>query len=109
VGLVAPVLVSLLVLLPVGCGPVEYLGQVSSRAAHALAQAELADAEHLAPYEYTRAREYLRKAREEAGYSSFENAANYGRRCEEMAGKARALAREQTAAAAPAATEGRAR
>jgi hypothetical protein len=91
------------------CGPVEYLGQVSSRAANALAQAERADAEHLAPYEYTQAREYLRKAREEAGQSSFENAANYGRRCEEMAGKARALAREQTAAGGTRATEGPAR
>jgi hypothetical protein len=108
VGLVAPVYLSAMALLPVGCGPVEYLGQVSSRASRALAQAELADAEHLAPYEYIQAREYLRKAREEAGRSAFENAANYGRRCEEMAGRARALAREQAAASAPA-TEGPAR
>ena len=90
-----------------GCGPVEYLSQVSSRAAAALAQAERAEAPRLAPYEYTQAREYLHKAREEAGQSSFENAAAYGRRAEEMAGKARALAREQTeAAGAPAPSEG---
>jgi hypothetical protein len=84
-----------------GCGPVEYLSQVTSRAATAVAQAERVEAERLAPYEYTQAREYLHKAREEAGQSAFENAAAYGRRAEEMAGKARALVREQSEAGAP--------
>jgi hypothetical protein len=77
----------------VGCGPVQYIGLVSMRASNALAQAELAGADQLAPYEYTMAREYYRKAREEAGFSAFENAAEYGRRCEEMAGLAQEAAR----------------
>ena len=59
------------------------------RAANALEQAQMAEAPSLAPYEYTRAREYFRKAREEAGESSFESAAEYGRLCTAMAEQAR--------------------
>jgi hypothetical protein len=80
------------------CGPVEYLSQVSGRAATALAQAEREEADHRARYEYVMASEYYRKAREEAGESSYQIAVEYGRRSEEMANKARALAREKAAA-----------
>jgi hypothetical protein len=83
------------VVLLLGCGPVEYLSQVSSRAAKALAQAERAEADRLAPYEYTKAVEYYRKAREEAGEGSFQVAIEYGRRSEELANQARALAQEK--------------
>jgi hypothetical protein len=68
------------------------------RASAALEQAERAEADRLAPYEYAKAREYYRKAREEAGESSFENAALYGRLAEDLAGLARDKAREQAAA-----------
>jgi len=85
-----------------GCGPVQYIGLVSMRASNALVQADLVDAEHAAPYEYTMAREYYRKAREEAGESSFENAAEYGRRCEAMADLAREKAQASGHAAASA-------
>jgi hypothetical protein len=82
-----------------GCGPVEYLSQVSSRAATALAQAERAEADRYAPFEYVKAREYYTKAREEAGESSFQSAVLYGRLAEELANQARSIAREKTGAA----------
>ncbi len=83
-----------------GCGPVEYLNQVSGRAATALRQARHQGAERHAPFEYTAASEYLHKAREEAGHSSYQIAIEYGRRAEELAGKAEAIAREKAGKAA---------
>jgi environmental stress-induced protein Ves len=87
-----------------GCGPIEYL-DTSAKAGAALAAAKQADAEHLAPYEYTAATEYLHKAREEAGYSQYQQSIEFGHRAEAMASRARALstanAQEKTAPAAP--------
>jgi hypothetical protein len=75
-----------------GCGPIEYLNQVGYRAAGAVAAAKRAEAERYAPFEFTAAQEYLHKAREEAGYSQYETSIEYGRRAEEMANRARAIA-----------------
>lgn len=83
------------VLVAGGCGPIEYLSQVRGRAALAMVQAERQGAPRLAPYEYTAASEYLRKAREEAGRSSFQLAIEYGRRSEELANRAAGIARER--------------
>lgn len=81
-------------LLALGCGPVEYLNQVTRRAATAHAAAEKVDAEKLAPYEYWTSKEYLHKARELAGYARFQLAIEYGRKAEEAALKGRAIALE---------------
>jgi hypothetical protein len=78
-----------------GCGPVEYLNQVTRRAATAHAAAEKVDAEKLAPYEYWTSKEYLHKARELAGYARYQVAIEYGRKAEEAALKARAIALEK--------------
>jgi hypothetical protein len=75
-----------------GCGPVEYINQVSFKAASALAAAKEAQADRLAPYEYTAAESYLHKAREEASYAQYQDSIEYGRRAEEQAHKARAIA-----------------
>lgn len=83
--------------LPLGCGPVEYVAQVGGRASSSLAQARREKADELAPYEYTAAGEYLKKAREEAGRSQFQTALEYGKIAEEMADRSRALARERKA------------
>jgi hypothetical protein len=80
-----------------GCGPVEYLNQVTNRAGTALAQAQRDSADQLAPYEYRMAAEYHHKAREEAGYASFQVAIDYGRKAEAWAAKARSLALERAA------------
>jgi hypothetical protein len=83
--------VALVILVP-GCGPIEYINQVSVKAASAVSAAKLAQADRLAPYEYTAAEEYLHKAREEAAYAEYQEAIEYGRRSEEMANKGRAIA-----------------
>jgi hypothetical protein len=83
-----------------GCGPVEYLGQVRHKAARAVAEAKQAGAERSAPYEYTSAVQYLNKAREEAGQAEYQIAVEYGRRSEDFAHRARAIA-EQAAHRTP--------
>ena len=75
-----------------GCGPIEYLSQVTNKASTAVAAAKAADAEKYAPYEYTAATEYLQKAREEAGYAEYQDAIEFGRKAEELANRARAIA-----------------
>lgn len=83
----------------VACGPVEYLSQVSGRASSALLQAQRAEADRLAPYELTKASAYYTKALEEGSESSFQVAVEYGKRAEEFAQRATAVARERSAAA----------
>jgi len=75
-----------------GCGPLQYVSQVTQRAATEVAAAKSAGADKLAPYEYTTATLYLHKAREEAGYSDYQAAIRYGKKAEIMARKARRLA-----------------
>ena len=75
-----------------GCGPVEYISQVGNRASSAVSAAKLAQADRYAPYEYTAAEEYLHKAREEGGYAEYQVAIEYGRRAEDLANRARAIA-----------------
>ena len=75
-----------------GCGPIEYLNQVSSKAATAVVAAKQAQADRYAPYEYTAAEQYLHKAREEAGYAEYQDAIEYGHKAEDLAKRARAIA-----------------
>jgi hypothetical protein len=75
-----------------GCGPIEYISQVGNKAASAVSAAKLAQADRYAPYEFTAAEEYLHKAREEGGYAQYEDAIEYGRRSEDLANRARAIA-----------------
>jgi hypothetical protein len=73
-----------------------------------VADAKLAGGERHAPYEYTAAVAYLHKAREEGGYAEYQVAIEYGRRAEDLAIKARAIADEKggpSAAGDGAATE----
>ncbi len=78
------------------CGPVQYVGQVTMDASSALAAARSAGGVRHAPYEMTMAEEFLHKAREEAGYARYQTAIRFGRKAEQMAVKARALALEGT-------------
>ncbi len=72
----------------------EYLAQVSSRAAAALAEAEKDGADRTAPYEYAKAVEYYHQARSDGGRSQFQTAIEWGRRSEDCAHKASARARQ---------------
>ncbi len=71
-----------------GCGPV-VSGVEIVNANVALSAAETAGAKRTAIYEYTAAREYLQKAREENGYSDFWASRIYAEKALDYALKAR--------------------
>jgi hypothetical protein len=70
------------------CGPIGYVSNVRG-AATAVEEARVANAAKYAPYEWTRAVEYLRQARAEAAYADFEAANRFGRLAQEAAAKAK--------------------
>jgi Domain of unknown function (DUF4398) len=70
-----------------GCGPVTYIGEVR-RASEAIDEAKVARAETLAPYWFTRATQYLHKAREVAAHADYQAANRFGRIATESAHKA---------------------
>ena len=78
-------LITLLVM--TGCGPI-LSTKGTSDAKDALAKAEAANAAELAPYEYTLAQEYLRKADELWGHSKFGDSHTYAQKALEMANAA---------------------
>ncbi len=69
------------------CGPVTYIGEVR-RASDAIDEAKVARAETLAPYWFTRATQYLHKAREVAAHADYQAANRFGRIATESAHKA---------------------
>jgi kynurenine formamidase len=64
------------------------VGEVTMRADGAVARARHAEAEKYAPYWWTRATEYLHKARERAAYADFQGANRFGRLAAEAAEQA---------------------
>ncbi len=73
------------------CGPVQstaYLIDTETM----LEAARTAQADKLAPYEWTAANLYFAKSKEEVGYSDFEQAVDYGKKAVEFATKARNVA-----------------
>jgi len=71
-------LLALLAGLP-ACGPIAYMNEVTRRADNAVEAARRAEADKLAPYWWTRANEYLHKARENAARADFQGANRFGR------------------------------
>jgi uncharacterized protein DUF4398 len=69
------------------CGPVTYIGEVR-RASQAIDEAKGARADTLAPYWFTRATQYLHKAREVAAHADYQAANRFGRIATESAHKA---------------------
>lgn len=70
------------------CGPVQstsYLIDTETM----LEAARTAQADKLAPYEWTAANLYFAKSKEEVGYSDFEQAVDYGKKAVEFATRAR--------------------
>lgn len=86
-----------------GCGPVTYIGQVTRTASNDVEAARAAQADIHAPYWFTLAVEYLRKAREEAAEADFQAANRLGAKASQAARKARELA---VSRGAPARSEG---
>jgi hypothetical protein len=75
-----------------GCGPVRYVSDVG-RAAAAVEDARAVQAEKYAPYWWTRATEYLHRAREVAAYADYQGASRFGRIAAEAATRAASDAR----------------
>jgi hypothetical protein len=71
-----------------GCGPVLYARDVTRDASAAVAAARTANAEKYAPYWWTLATEYLRKAQEVAAHADFQGANRFGRLASEAAKQA---------------------
>lgn len=70
------------------CGPIAYVNEVTRRADDAVDAARRAEADKLAPYWWTRANEYLHKARENAARADFQGANRFGRLAAEAAQQA---------------------
>lgn len=79
-----------LLFLVAACGPIEYVSSVTRTASSAVDEARAVDAERLAPYWWTRAVEYLHKARELAAHAHFQAANRFGRLSTEAATQAKA-------------------
>lgn len=82
------VLAGLLACVTTACGPVQstsYLIDTETM----LEAARTAQADKLAPYEWTAANLYYAKSKEEVGYSDFEQAVDYGKKAVEFATRAR--------------------
>jgi hypothetical protein len=78
-----------------GCGPIEYVNQVTRKASSEVSAARAVGAERWAPYHFTLAVEYLDKAREEASRADYQAANRFGRKSHEAAARARELALER--------------
>jgi hypothetical protein len=61
------------------CGPIAYVNQVTRSAATSVEAAKAVEAEKFAPYWWTRATEYLHKARERAARADFQGANRFGK------------------------------
>lgn len=68
-----------------GCGPIRYVGNVTSDASGAVDEAREAKAEELAPYWWTRAVSYLERARYEAAEADWQAANRFGKLAKEAA------------------------
>lgn len=84
-----------------GCGPITATTSIAD-ATVALEAARGIEAEQYAIYEYQSAVEYLRKAREEEGYSDFQRAIDLAKKARSFAEEAREKARTNPARGLPA-------
>ena len=78
------------------CGPVQSTAYLIDSETM-LEAARTAQADKLAPYEWTAATLYFAKSKEEVGYSDFEQAVDYGKKAVEFATRARDAARSSVA------------
>lgn len=84
-----PVLAVALATMSVGCGPFGYLKKVARESSKAVAEAEAAQAEENAPYEYWGAVTYLEQSKILMGYSEYERSFDYGERAKQLAEEAK--------------------
>jgi hypothetical protein len=82
-------------LLVTACGPIAYVNDVTRKASDSVERAHTAEADKYAPYYWTRAKEYLVKARERAAHADYQGANRFGR----LATEAAQLAEQEAALA----------
>jgi Domain of unknown function (DUF4398) len=70
------------------CGPFVYVSEVSRHAADSVDAARAAQADKYAPYWWTRATQYLQKAREVGAHADFQGANRFGQLAAEAADRA---------------------
>ena len=87
--------IALLVVALGACGPIVYVNDVTRRATDSVEAAQRAEADKLAPYYWTRANEYLVKARDRAAHADFQGANRFGK----LAYEAAELAEQEAIAA----------
>ena len=92
-----PLLALVLATMSVGCGPFGYLKKVAKESSRAVAEAEAAQAEENAPYEYWGAVTYLEQSKILMGYSEYERSFNYGERAKQLAVEAKDKAEKRRA------------
>lgn len=92
-----PVLALALATMSVGCGPFGYLKKVAKESSKAVAEAEAAQAEENAPYEYWGAVTYLEQSKILMGYSEYERSFDYGERAKQLAIEAKDKAEKRRA------------
>ena len=80
---------ALALVIAAGCGPIGYVSQVTRTATTSVDEARAVNAAKYAPYWWTRAVEYLHKAREEAAHANFGAANRFGRLSAEAAERAK--------------------
>jgi len=85
-----------------GCGPITYINEVTRKASADVEAARAAQADRYAPYHYTLAVEYLRKAREEAAHADYQAANRLGRKASEAARTAIEVSMSAARSGAPA-------
>jgi hypothetical protein len=78
-------LLLLIIIALTACGPVAYVSEVTRKANDRVEKARAAEADKYAPYYWTRAKEYLFKARERAAYADYQGANRFGRLAAEAA------------------------
>ncbi|MEJ7597160.1 MAG: DUF4398 domain-containing protein [Kofleriaceae bacterium] len=87
--------VALALTVTASCGSIVYINDVTRTASSSVEAARAAEADKYSPYYWTRAEQYLLKARERAAHADFQAANRYGR----LAAAAAQLAEQEAASA----------
>lgn len=74
-----------------GCGPITYLSRVTFGSTGDISELRATNAPKMAPYEWTAATEYHRRAMELAGYARFHDANNFAKSAQNNAAKAKTV------------------
>ena len=94
-----------LVLLASSCGSIVYINEVTRTATMSFEAARREEADKYSPYYWTRAQQYLMKARERAAHADFQGANRFGRlaaAAAELAQQEAIVAKNSPATVAPA-------